>query len=77
MTKYTINGIETTKCNFNKELARCFAKSEHMAAGAKNGIIDSERLAEVIKHLNQGWTFHCIYAPAGINAIFKITEAKK
>ena len=77
MKKYIINGIETTKRNFNKELQHCFTKSEHMAAGAANGIIESDRLAEVIKHLNQGWTFHCIYAPAGINAIFKITEAKK
>lgn len=77
MKKYTINGIATTKSNFNKELQRCFTKGESMAAGATNGIIDSARLAEVTKRLNQGWTFHCIYAPAGINAIFKITEAKK
>lgn len=77
MKKYTINGIPTTKRNFTKELQRCFIKGENMAAGATNGILDSARLEEVTKHLNQGWTFHCIYAPAGINAIFKITEATK
>lgn len=77
MKKYTINGIATTKRNFNKELLRCFTKSEHMAADASNGIIDSDRLAEVTKNLNRGWSFHCIYAPAGINAIFKISEVQK
>lgn len=77
MKTYTINGIATTKRNFNKELRRCFTKGEHLAAGASNGIIDSDRLAEVTKHLNKGWSFHCIYAPAGINAIFKITEVKQ
>lgn len=77
MKKYTINGIATTKRNFEKELQRCFTKCENKAAGATNGIIDNTRLAEVTKHLNQGWTYHCIYAPAGINAIFKITEANK
>lgn len=77
MKKYTINGIETTKRNFNKELLRCFTKGEHLAAGASNGITDSSRLDEVTKHLYRGWSFHCIYKPAGINAIFKITEVLK
>ncbi len=77
MKKYFINGSITTKRNFEKELLRCFTKSERLAAGASNGITDNERLAEVTEKLNKGWSFRCVYAPAQLDLEFKIKEVQK
>ena len=76
MKEYTINGIKTSKNYFDKELRRCFTRSEHLYAGATNGIVDGRRLAEVRKQLNKGWSYRCKYAPAGLDLEFKIIEVQ-